>query len=446
MSLDSLVNVSVTTLTTAVSRAGFGTPMIVGYHNEFADRVREYAAATALTSMVSDGFATDHPIYLAAQALLSQNPRPSKIKVGRKTVAPTKTIRLTPVVTTEGFVYEFVVEGTEITYTVPGSATVASISAALVALIDALATAAATDNTTHLTVTASTAGNPLSVVSTHRHTELQVADLTADTGGTGLAADLASIQLADPDWYGFCLASQSAAEIAIAAAWCETQRKIFVASSQDSACKSAGSTTDIMYTSNAAEYARTCLVFHEDAYSFPAAALLGSRLPDDPGSDTWAFKSLAGIAFSPLQPGEQSAIQAKKGVCYVRVAGVNVTLDGWSTAGEYMDVTRFIDWDTARRQERLFSLLVNRKKIPYTDKGIALVVTEMEAQNSAGVSAGGINPGTGTVDDPSPTVTAPKASEVSANDRATRLLPDVNSYYRLAGAIHQLNVSVEASV
>jgi hypothetical protein len=441
MSLDSLINVNVQTLTTAVSRAGFGTPMIVGYHNEYADRVREYAASTALTSLVTDGFATDHPIYLAAQAILSQNPRPSKIKVGRKTVAPTKTIRLTPVITTEGFVYRFTVEGTEIEYTVLASATVASICTALVALVDALATAAATSNTTHFTVTAATAGNPLSVVSTHLHTELQVADLTTDTGGTGLAADLALIQLADPDWYGFVLASQSEAEILLAAAWCETQRKIFVCSTQDSAAKSSGSTTDVMYDLNAAGYARTLCMFHENAYQFASAAMLGNRLPDDPGSDTWAFKTLAGITFSPLQPGEVSAIQAKKGVVYVRFGGVSVTLDGWSSSGEFMDITRFVDWDVARRQERLFALLVNRKKIPYTDKGIALVVTEMEAQNQAGIDVGGIT------DDPAPTATAPAASAVSAQDRALRVLPDVNVTYQLAGAIHAIDpVSITVNV
>ena len=42
--------------------------------------------------------------------------------------------------------------------------------------------------------------------------------------------------------------------------------------------------------------------------------------------------------------------------------------------------------------------------------------------------------------DPAPTVDAPLASAVSANDKAQRLLPDVTFTAVLAGAIHEVQV------
>ena len=101
---------------------------------------------------------------------------------------------------------------------------------------------------------------------------------------------------------------------------------------------------------------------------------------------------------------------------------------------EFIDVTRFIDWLQARLKENIFRALAVNPKIPFTDSGIQAIVSEVEGVLRRGVTLGGINP-----DEPI-TVTAPLASEVDANTKASRLLPDIRFIAVLAGAIHKVQV------
>ena len=52
MSLEDIVNVSITRETTAVSRAGFGTLLVVGTHKRFTERIKFYSNLLS----VSDDF------------------------------------------------------------------------------------------------------------------------------------------------------------------------------------------------------------------------------------------------------------------------------------------------------------------------------------------------------------------------------------------------------
>lgn len=152
MTLDSIISVSITTLTTSISRAGFGTPLLVAYFptSVFSDRVREYGS---LTEMTDDGFLVTDQAYLMASAFKAQNPSVSSWKVGRKALPSVQTFTLTPTITTEGEVLRITVEGTEISYTIPSSATVNSIATAMAALIDAVVGVTGTDATGSVTIT-----------------------------------------------------------------------------------------------------------------------------------------------------------------------------------------------------------------------------------------------------------------------------------------------------
>ena len=152
MGIDSIVSVDITTLTTSIAKAGFGTPLLSAYFptSIFADRMRAY---TKLSGMTDDGFPVTHPAYLMAQALKSQDPSIKTWKVGRKALPSAQVIRVTPTVTTEGEVVRLTVEGVEVTYTIPAAATVASIVTAVTALLDAVVGVSASDDTTHITLT-----------------------------------------------------------------------------------------------------------------------------------------------------------------------------------------------------------------------------------------------------------------------------------------------------
>jgi len=273
------------------------------------------------------------------------------------------------------------------------------------------------------------------------------ADLSASialkdqTSDPGIAGDLSDILAADADWYGLLLDSNSKAEVLEAAAWAETQRVIFCAQTSDSEAKDSSVTTDVLSTLKADSYARTSCWFHPNLGSdFLAAGIMGNRYPDDPGSDTWAYKTIPGVSVYALTDTQKTNLHNKRGGTYTVVAGVPVTEQGKVAAGEWIDVVRFVDWLRARMQERLFFILVNAKKIPYTDSGVELVKAEVEAQLGDGVRVGGL------AATPAPTVTAPLVAEVDPIDRANRVLPDIQFSGTLAGAIHAIEITGTISV
>jgi hypothetical protein len=439
MSIDNHVSVTIDKEIASLTRAGFGVPLIAAYHTvQPGRRVLTYDAATALADMAADGFLLTSSAYLMAQSLLSQDPAPSTFKVGRRAGMPVHTVRITPKNITQGFIYKFTVDGTEIEYTVLASSSVSIICTALQVLIDALSGVACANNTTHLTLTAQTGvGDPFSVVSKHLHSELGVEVVTADPG---LAADLVAIESEDAAWYGLLLDSAGAAEILIAAAFAEARNIQFVANVFDSECKDSTVTDCILSALRTTGYVRTIPIWSENWLQAAGAAWMGNRFPFDPGSDTWAYKQLAGVTVSTLRSSERNAIINKGGNFYYEVAGASVTYPGKSAQGEFADITRFVDWLHARIQEDVFGELVARQKIPYTDKGAAILVNRVQARLQDGVDVGGL------ADDPRPIATAKKVLEMSVADRAGRIAPDITFSGRLAGAIHTVGINGKVSV
>lgn len=82
-SLDSIVQVTITKSTDTVAQQAFDVVLILGPNATFGGRTKEYAATdlTGLAADLSGGESDDE--YKAASALVSQNPRVTKFKVGR---------------------------------------------------------------------------------------------------------------------------------------------------------------------------------------------------------------------------------------------------------------------------------------------------------------------------------------------------------------------------
>ena len=134
-------------------------------------------------------------------------------------------------------------------------------------------------------------------------------------------------------------------------------------------------------------------------------------------------------------PAEETALEGKDIERYVQVSGVSITCNGKTSSGEFIDVTRFLDWLRIRMQENIFAQLAALDKIPYTDPGVGVVESEVYAVLDEGIANGGL------AADPAPTVSVPLVADVSAVDRANRLLPDVKFNAQLAGAIHAVEVT-----
>lgn len=82
--LTDIVNVVVQVSPTAAIPSGFNLGLIIGQtaviSGSDSDRVRLY---TDVTQMITDGFASNSPEYLAAQLYFGQSPRPASLAVGR---------------------------------------------------------------------------------------------------------------------------------------------------------------------------------------------------------------------------------------------------------------------------------------------------------------------------------------------------------------------------
>ncbi len=272
-------------------------------------------------------------------------------------------------------------------------------------------------------------------------------DHAAPTGG-GLATDLSAIQNENNDWYGLITLYNSSAYVAAAAAWAETQQKIYVPATNDTASATTADVgaTDVLHNLKAASYARSAGFFHPRAFDFADASEMGRFFPIAPGGDNWRLKTLSGVTAGWGNGQQYTATQIqnlkdRRANFYYILAGVSlIGGDGKVAANEYIDVVRGRDWWVARVGERLANLLIQNEKIPYTDDGIGLVEAEVRAQNDEGIEAKLINPGS-PPGIPAPTVSVPKSGAVSTADRQARTLNNVNTSWVLAGAINFLQVN-----
>lgn len=441
MSLSQLVNVNIALSAAGLTGPSFGIPMYLGYHTHYVDVQRTY---TSLAGMVSDGFSTTEPAYLMAQVGLSQSPQVTSWIVGRRSLPPTQTLALTVTSAAVGTIYAVTVNNTPVTYTVPsGSPTTTTVATAIAALIGAVTGVTAAAAVAVITITA-TAGPGHLVNLSDWTSNLTLTDTTADPG---VATDLAAINAVNPSWYSLALDSNSSAEILAAAAWVEANTKIFGANNSDTENGVTSNTTSVMYHLKNSDYTRTtCLHAQSELLSWGGLSWANGQIVTTPGSSAWSYKSLPGVPADNLTATQYSAILANNGNVYIPLTsnganlGANVTLMGTSGAGEFMDIVQFIDWLVSEIQINLASLLVNSPKVPYTDAGVDLIKSVIQAVLVSGVNAGGL------AATPAPTVSAPLVANVSANDKANRNLPSVTFSATLAGAINTLTINGAVTV
>jgi hypothetical protein len=240
----------------------------------------------------------------------------------------------------------------------------------------------------------------------------------------------------DPDWYAVTIESRDAVNILSVAEWVEARDKIFIAASSDAGILDPAEDEDIGSELASLSYARTGLIYSADAGSaWPDTAWAGPILPYDPGSVTWAFKRVAGVAGEAFSASAITALENKRVTRVETIQGLTRTIGGYTAdAGAYFDIIRGLDWLKQRLAEDIFMRLVNSPKIPYTNTGIAMVESVVRArlQNAVGLNV--------IADDENLTVTVPDVADTDPTDRANRLLRDVRFTARLAGAIHKVIV------
>lgn len=265
-----------------------------------------------------------------------------------------------------------------------------------------------------------------------------------DAADASWAAALAAVRAENATWYALTIVADSDPvddDYLAVAAWAETQKVVFFLQATDAGVLDPASTTDIAAALKALGYDRTVVMYHAAANEAQRAdaTWVGEGLPFDPGSSTWAFKQLPGVAADSFTAGERAAALAKNANIYETVAGVSVTQNGTTVGGEFIDIINGVDWLESRLQENVYGLLVNARKVPYDDGGITIVAGAVQATLEEAARAGILQ-----LD--SIVLTVPTYAEIPQADRLARNLPDINFTALLLGAIHSVEIRGVVSV
>ena len=267
----------------------------------------------------------------------------------------------------------------------------------------------------------------------------------ADSGDASVAASLNAICDEENSWYGLVVDPamvDTTAKISAIAAWIESSKKFSIIWSANVDCFDGTKTTDPAYTLKDLGYDRTAVIFHAvpaTGADYPDAAWMGEGFPYDPGSSTWAYKTLNGVASDNITATKETALVAKNCNFYSEVGGVKITQEGKVASGEWIDIIIGTDWLEARLRETVYSALVNNRKIPYDDTGIAMIEGLVKGVLNQAASAG-------ILQADSIVVTVPRYADIPQADKLARKLPDVNFTALYQGAIHRVTINGTISV
>lgn len=431
MPISDIANIVISLQTAQALVAGFGIPLVAGAHTHNSDRIRSYSSVEALEG---DGFTGAEAEHSLLSSIFAQNPAPEKVMVGRRANRPTMRWAVTPA-TANSTSYTLKVDGQTFTYTSDSSATASEINVGLKALVDAASISGLTlsDQTTYLRVLAD-----IGTYHTVESVDVSKLAIAQDNTDAGVAADLAAIALVDNSWYAVLSPYKSFAENQAIATWVESHQKLFLLESQDSAIitTAASGASDIAATVHSQTLKRTACAYHQGDGSNLCAAWAGKVLPLDAGSETWKFKTLAGVTPSPLTDTHLTNLRAKFCNFYYTVAGLNITAEGWVADADWIDTQRGEDWLTVTIAGNSITALVNApNKVGYTDSDAVILESALRAALQEAEDRDFISK------DPRYTITMPKVAAQTSTDRQNRYFPGIKFYAELAGAIHRVGIS-----
>lgn len=430
MSLDSIVQITITVNNPIIDTASFGTPLLMSSeaNGKFSGLTKRYSSATEL---LDDGFLSTGATYRFASKIKGQNPAPAEFVIGKRVTSGGKLFSydFTVLSGNEADVYTIGINGVEYSYTRPDGYTNDQVATGLGAEIDDTnyTVSVVSDK---VTVLSETPGDfPLFTYTSN----ISFKDNTATDADGYFTDDLNAVYGYDNSWYALLIDSNTPDDIAAGAAFVEANRRVFSYDTSDSDVYDAGSTTDIFSALQTSSYANTIGTYSRKKNQGVAAALIGKVLPYDPGTVNWAHKTLSGVDFDRLSRSVEAVIEQKNGNYYSVLGGSGNTFSGVTGSGEFIDIATSVHFLYARIQEAVAATLKGNIKIPYTNAGVSVIVSAIQGVLNSTV--GGI-----LSTDALPIVTAPRVESLSTTVKQSRHLPGIKFYGLLAGAINSVSI------
>lgn len=345
--INSIVNVSITLESPAVSNESFGTLLLIGSlpakHEELETQPAQVGTYSSIKEVETAGWEPTEDVYKAALVAFGQNPKPDKIMIA-----------------------------------------------------------------------------PRQVLSGDEEAFLTTLNRAYETSG----------------WYGFSCIGIADEQINDIAVWAEATEKIFgftTSSDNNPVTTEELLRTHGWFTNQTGDYDK-----------FLDVAAMAKCFGYEPGSETWALKTLSIVNPSTLSSTQVAKLDNANLNYYVTIAGSNVTQTGKMLGNEWIDTIRFRDWLKNDIQIRVFNAFRLNSKLPYTDGGIGVIDGCMKASLKSGQVVGGIAEDEYDADDnliPGYTTHVPLAANLTSAQKKSRDLSDCKWTARLAGAIQAVEIA-----
>lgn len=184
-------------------------------------------------------------------------------------------------------------------------------------------------------------------------------------------------------------------------------------------------------------FTRSVMFEHTDITNYPEVAWIGRAGSAPVGSITWKGNILAGIQPMDIDSTQLNEIHLRGANTYVTKAGDNVTSEGKTVSGEFIDDIHskdFIKYSIEFAVQKLFNRV---DKVPFTDAGIAQIEAQVRTVLQRGSNQGMINIEN---DVPQFGTTFARRSQVDPAEIAARIYNGGEFWYVPAGAIHESTI------
>lgn len=488
--LSDIVNVNVNVSKTSTALVTLNLGLIIGQSAVISSdqRVQIYAS---LNSMLTAGFTTTSPEYLAAQLYFAQSPTPNQVAIGRWQSPETA---LAAVIACRTINTNW--------YAVYVCQAVKADILAIASYIDTATPTTAFLYTTHdADVLAGTIGNVMQTLqsrSVHKTVGLYSTSNTKtsgyETGATGGSTDISAgtattFKIAiDGDvtphsitltvtglTTGVLIATAMQTAIKALSPTYPAYANVTVQFLNNVYVITSGSTgilSSVAITAGAANDVATVLKIGAAngaidtvgtiTYQDGAASILGYAMGANTGlansAYTLMFKTLPGINTEDLTETQLTYIESVNGNVYVNRGGTyNILETGVTSDGTFFDQILGLDLLSNNIQISIMNLLQSVPKIPYSDAGVDMLVNTITGPCETAKTTGFIAPGiwkaapywTIKTGDSLPSgykVMADSVANQSSSNANARIAPPIYVAIKLAGAIQHVNILVTASV
>jgi len=260
--------------------------------------------------------------------------------------------------------------------------------------------------------------------------------VTDNSLDAGIGDDLDAAEASGLDFFGVLYDSNAATEITQAAAWVEAAEKLSLAITTDAdAVDATETTTNILTVLSGANRARTGVFATRDTQGRIDGALMGRQFALNPGSSTYALKTLSGPTADSWSSTQSGAITAKHGLEYGTVRSLALTSNGWAASGRFLDITHGNSWLKYQLEQSIVIMAANAEKVPNDATGRAMVKSALSSPMAVAEANKLVSPGW--------IVNVPATTDVTntTENRIARILAGVTIDCTLLGALHHFEVA-----